>query len=293
MPLDIKEREGPTAPTDVLKMRSLLQQAADAGRWTVDPPSKEIFHHSIRLLSFGTPSVSKCLILHLHGGGFRAGSPETSSHFAKRISQNCQVTVLCPGYRLAPEHPFPSGLLDCRKVLQYAVQQHPDLPVILSGDSAGGGLAASLALLAAEHKIPIAGVILLSPWLDLRLVASTFQSNATSDKLFSYQTARLAADFYLQGTSPENPYVSPLLADLSRFPPTLLCTGDIEVLVEDSRAFANTLQHHNVDVRYHEISGMGHTAVIRDITATGAEQTAGEIESFINAFLAGDSFFLA
>jgi epsilon-lactone hydrolase len=114
--------------------------------------------------------------------------------------------------------------------------------VVAAGDSAGGGLAAALVVAAAMSGIPQpAGLVLMSAWLDLTGTASTYESCAESDELFSLASARLAAELYLQGEDPRHPLVSPALASIDAWPPTLVLASTGEVLLQDSMAFTSTV----------------------------------------------------
>ncbi|HTQ93081.1 MAG TPA: alpha/beta hydrolase fold domain-containing protein, partial [Streptosporangiaceae bacterium] len=102
-------------------------------------------------------------VVHFHGGGYCIGSARTIRAWAAHLSAQTGCRVVLPEYRLAPEHPYPAGLQDARAVVAAL-----EGPVVLSGDSAGGGLALALAVsLRDEGKPRPAGCILLSPWLDL------------------------------------------------------------------------------------------------------------------------------
>ena len=107
--------------------------------------------------------VPRPTVVHFHGGGYCIGSARTIRGWAAHLSARAGCRVVLPEYRLAPEHPYPAGLQDARAVLA-AVEG----PVVLSGDSAGGGLALALVLSTRDAgTAPPAGCILLSPWLDL------------------------------------------------------------------------------------------------------------------------------
>ena len=227
------------------------------------------------------PGPPTAIVLHLHGGAFRTGAPETVAPFAAALAARCMVTVVCPAYRLAPEHPYPAGLNDVRAVLQ-ALQRDGKRPLVLSGDSAGGGLAASLTSLAVTAGAPPDRLVLISLWLDLTLASNCYEENAGTDPLFSRAAAQAAAELYLQGASPHDALASPLFADLSDFPPTLISVGSGEVLADDSRRFHAGLTSAGVEAVLCEIADMEHVAVTRGF-ALAATQTFAAIIAFIEA----------
>jgi acetyl esterase/lipase len=157
---------------------------------------------------------------------------------------------------------------------------------LVSGDSAGGGLAASLTVLAVDRAIPIAGLILLSAWLDLRVTAVSYVANAATDPLFSTESASLAAELYLQGQAADHPLASPLFAPLEGFPPVLLSIGEGEVLLDDAAAMAGRLREAGRQVDYCPIAGMTHTAVVRGLTLPGAAETFERVVAFVDRVLA-------
>ena len=177
-------------------------------------------------------------LLHLHGGAFRQGSATAWSGFAGRLAKFTSARVVVPDYRLAPEHPFPAALHDCAAVLEALCDE--GRPVMLSGDSAGGGLALSLAAQCASPT-RLAGLALISPWTDLRVTADSFEECATTDVLFSRDAAQEAAELYLQGVGAEDPLASPHFADLTTLPPVLLMASTIEVLRDDATSLVGRL----------------------------------------------------
>jgi len=203
------------------------------------------------------PAVPTCTFLYLHGGGYRLGEAAGWIPFAARLATATSARVVLVDYKLAPEHPFPAAIHDV--VAAYDVVRAQGLPVVVGGDSAGGGLAAALAVACVDSGVEVpAGLVLLSPWLDLTVRAATFESRRTRDQLFSAEAATEAADSYLQGVAPDDPLASPLFADLRGFPPTLLFAGGAEVLLEDTLAFASRLGHADVTFECHVVSDMQH-----------------------------------
>jgi acetyl esterase/lipase len=156
-----------------------------------------------------------CALLYLHGGAFVMGSPSSYRSRTVRVSYRCRAEVFVPGYRLAPDHPFPAALEDA-----------------VAGDSAGGGLALSLMIrlreLGAQQP---AGAVLLSPWTDL----SDPGKAARRDLWLSPGHLARWARYYVGDANPSDPLVSPALADLSHLAPLLVLVGEDELLLEAAR----------------------------------------------------------
>lgn len=194
-------------------------------------------------------------ILYLHGGGYRLGTPEGWEGWGTRLVNATGCTVWIPDYRLAPEHPFPQALHDVDACLDELAGAGAS-PVIVGGDSAGGGLALAIAVARAERPD---GLILISPWVDKRVTAATYDTKAATDQLFSRDSATEAGEQYLQGHDPTDPLVSPLLADLAGLPPTVIFVGSAEVLLEDSLELARALSAADVPVDLHVEANQQHT----------------------------------
>ena len=107
--------------------------------------------------------------LYLHGGGYFIGSCQSHRGFVSHIARASSARTLLPEYRLAPENPFPAGLLDARAAYRFLLAQGytPDR-VVVGGESSGGGLALALLQTLRDEGMPMpAGAVLLSPWTDL------------------------------------------------------------------------------------------------------------------------------
>lgn len=264
-------------------MREQIAQATMSGLWKTERQPEPVMLGTCEALHFQpATSASRGVLLALHGGGFRQGAPETGSAFNEELVNRCAVSVFSLRYRLAPEFPFPAGLSDAWTALGVLRRQHPGLPLVVCGDSAGGGLAAGLGLLsAASENPPVDGVVLLSPWLDLTVQTATYEANASSDPLFSRAAAEAAARLYLQGEDARHPLASPLQADLQGYPPTLITVGSGEVLLDDSVQFAAKLRAHGVATKLEIIDGMDHVAVTRNLLLPGAAACFEHVAGFI------------
>ncbi|MFM6931372.1 MAG: alpha/beta hydrolase fold domain-containing protein [Novosphingobium sp.] len=274
------ERAGYPAPADIAAMRAGAQAAVAAGRWATQRPVAVVQYGGCEVMRVSPAGAPRGRVLHFHGGGYRLGMPEMDAPFAEALADACGVEVLLPRYRLAPEHPFPAGLNDGLAALDALSD---DLPVFLSGASAGGGMAAAIASLRPGR---IAGLMLHSAWLDLSVTAPSYKANAATDPLFSRASAEMAASLYLQGEDPAHPLAAQLLADPAAFPATLITVGTGEVLLDDARAMAMRLGH---KARLLEIPGMDHVAVTRDVEATGAAEVFAATCAFIDERIAAQS----
>lgn len=279
----LAERAGRPAEPDLAALREQMDAAASAGTWDTVPPAETCTLSGVRALRFKV-AAPRALVVHFHGGGYRLGRPEAAGPFARALADRCCVEVICPEYRLAPEHPFPAALVDGLAVVE-AVRAGCGLPLILSGDSAGGGLAAGLIIALGLTTRQIAGLALHSPWLDLSVSTQSYSENAARDPLFSAQAARRSAESYLQGHPAADPRASPTMGRLAGFPPTLITVGTGEVLRDDARIFARRLKAARTDIRLIEIADMDHTAVVRGQTLPGADLALTATADFISGLV--------
>jgi monoterpene epsilon-lactone hydrolase len=249
-----RESTVPT-PTALRDLRAAIAPPVPSSTPTVTVTTETLGGVSCVVCAPAEPVAS---LVYLHGGGFRLGSASGSAAFGARMADAAGVRVIVVDYALAPEHPFPAGLRDA--IAAYDTSRSTWIePVLVGGDSAGGGLATSLvaAALAAGQPLP-GGVALFSPWLDLTVSAASYDSRAGTDQLFSARQAGEAAELYLQGGDPRHPLASPLLADLRGFPPTLVFVGSEEVLLDDTLALEGVLAAAGAAVEAHVVEGMQH-----------------------------------
>ena len=278
------ERPGRPAPPELAEQRAQMQALRESGTWQIATPPREERLGGVRVLRFAPPDGPvRGRVLQLHGGGYRIGLPEMEAAFSAALAGRCCVEVVAPAYRLAPEHPFPAGLSDAWAVLGALASEDPELPRVVCGDSAGGGLAAGVGVLAAQHGLRLDALVLLSPWLDLTVKAPSYAAGAATDPLFSRESAEAAAELYLQGWAAQHPLASPLFAPLEGLPPTLVSVGSGEVLADDARGIHAALVSAGVASELCEIPGMEHVAVVRDRALAGAAETFERITDFIRA----------
>ncbi len=216
-------------------------QAVDAGgvpaEWTLRDPAAD-------------PGSSPTL-LYFHGGGYTVGSPATHRRLVTSLCLAAGVDGLSVDYRLAPEHPFPAALDDALCAYRWLTGPagvHPS-KVVVSGDSAGGGLAVALLVALRDAGDPQpAGAYLLSPWTDLAATGESRRSRADVEPMLEVQGEGRSAQVYAAGQPLDNPLVSPLYAELGGLAPLLVQVGDHEILLDDSTRLADSARSAGVDV---------------------------------------------
>ena len=196
--------------------------------------------------------------LYLHGGAYTAGTLDYARGFGGMLALETGRGVLCLGYRLAPEHPFPAALEDALEAYKLMLERYPASDIALVGESAGGGLCFCLALYLKQLGLPLPGrVAALSPWLDLQQSLEACKTMG-KDPVLSCEGLQKAAGFYLGGHPADDPLASPLYGDLRGLPPTLIITGGDEILLPESQEMAERLRAVGVDARLYVEDGMWH-----------------------------------
>ena len=205
------------------------------------------------------------LVLFLHGGGWVTGDLETHDATCRHLANASGCKVVALDYRLAPEHKFPAGLLDCHAALQWLVAHASELHVdpnriAVSGDSAGGNLAASLALLARDRGGPaIAFQLLVYPVTHHAYDSPSYREYGDG-YLLTEEGMRWNWNHYLaDDAAGQDPLASPLLApDLRGLPPALVITAECDPLCHESEAYAQRLADAGVPVECRRYDGMLH-----------------------------------
>jgi acetyl esterase/lipase len=224
---------------------------------------------------------------HMHGGGYVLGSAHAYRHFVGQIATRANASAFIAAYRLAPEHAFPAAVDDSRAVYRGIAEQGSQR-IVITGDSAGGGLA--LVLLAAAHAEAAAGrglapsgAAVMSPWTDLTLSGASFQSRANDDPLITKGMQAATAAEYLRTHDASAPLASPLWGTLTGLPPIQLHVGTCEVLLDDTLRYFARAREASVDATLHVWEGMTHVFQ----SSVGSLDAADESLTIMAAFLTG------
>jgi acetyl esterase/lipase len=212
------------------------------------------------------PSAGRPLpvLLYFFGGGWVLGTIDTADGVSRSLANAAAALVVVAGYRLAPEHPFPAAIEDCYAALRWVAGHGPEIGadasrIAVGGDSAGGNLAAAVALRAREEGPDLAGQLLVYPNTDQ--LADDESMRAASDPfLFNRHSVAWYRQHYL--ISPQDaasPLASPLRAgSLAGLPPALVITAEYDPLRDQGEAYARRLADEGVRVELSRYPGMAH-----------------------------------
>ena len=225
------------------------------------------------------------VLVYLHGGGFRLASALAYRAYGSNLAKALGGRVLLVDYRLAPENPYPAALDDSWAAFRWLLDSGVDPGrVAVAGDSAGGGLAASLALRTTTHGPGPAAIVCCSPWVDLTVTNDTYDSNSLTDQLFSKASASEAGSLYLAGHDATDPLVSPVFGTFwEGAPPMLIQVSDAEVLLDDARRLAEVAGQGGVDVTLKLYSGMPHVWAMSYPAFPEAVEAVEELAEFVRS----------
>jgi acetyl esterase/lipase len=202
------------------------------------------------------------VVLCLHGGGFFSGSMYTHrklyGHFAKNIG--CRGLIV--HYRRSPENVHPAQVNDALAAYQWLLAQGIAANhIAFAGDSAGGGLSITAALLARDKGLPLPAAIMpFSAWFDMEATGASMESNSLNDLLLNKEWVKSMAGMFLgEKGDAKDPYASPLYANLEGLPPVYIQVGGAEVLLDDSLQLTELARNAGVDVSLDIFPGMQHS----------------------------------
>lgn len=196
------------------------------------------------------------VVVYFHGGGWVIGSLDTHDGSCRALANHSGCAVASIGYRLAPEHRFPAAVDDCWAVTRWALDEAGTVAV--AGDSAGGNLAAVMALKARNAGLPLAGQVLVYPVTDWRFDTASYSRNADGYGL-TRAAMRWFWDHYLGPSEGAHPDASPLRAEsLAGLAPALVVVCEFDPLHDEGVAYAERLRQAGVPVRLTEYEGMIH-----------------------------------
>lgn len=265
------------AGTPMAERRAKSAALARRGRWLVMPAGPRCEERDVEVPVPGGALTVRLyrspgrgpqpLHFFVHGGGWCIGTLEERDPRCRQIAVGARCTVASVDYRLAPEHPYPTGLEDCYAALLWLVAEAERLGldarrVSVGGESAGASLAAALCLVARDRS----GPALRHQWLDVPAVDLTLSSPSISEVPDGYLLDRAAIDEFLRCYLPDPaqataPYASPLLAEDHRgLPPAWIMGCELDKLRDDAPRYAARLREAGVPATARILPGMIHAS---------------------------------
>lgn len=226
------------------------------------------------------------MLLWLHGGGWVRDSIDGNDPICRTLSNSAECAVVSVGYRLAPEHPFPTGLEDCYTALEWMAENadvvlgDPDR-LAVGGKSAGGNLTIALSLLSRDRDGPgIAHQIPCVPIADRPRETVSYEENAEGYGLTRADMEWYWSHYVSSDVDAANRYAAPLQArDLSGLPPATVVTGGFDPLRDDGIEYVNRLEDAGVPVTHHHYPDMAHNVTSSAFHYQGIGRTREAIEA--------------
>jgi acetyl esterase len=208
-------------------------------------------------------------LVFFHGGGWTIGDLDTHDVVCRQLALGARCAVFSVDYRLAPEHPFPAAVEDCFSATRFVFDHAEKIKIdpnriAVGGDSAGGNLAAVVALMARDKSgPPLVYQLLIYPATDQRCELPSHERNGEG-YLLTKEGIRFFCGGYLPDEKDRTDWrASPLLAaSHAHLPPALVLTAGYDPLVDEGRAYAERLAKAGVAVSYREYSDMVHGFVL-------------------------------
>jgi acetyl esterase len=279
----------PVDITDVIVARASLDDMVASSSTSFEESSLEIENYdvgghdgdpdvAVRVFRSRRATGAVPALLYLHGGGFVVGNVASEQDNAATLASTLDIVVASVEYRLAPEHPYPAGLHDCVAALQWLSEHADEIGVDparigVYGSSAGGGLAAALALFCRDHGGPALGFQFLAiPVLDDRLETQSMRTFVDTPE-WNRPSAELSWRYYLGSatTGEVSPYAAPARArDLKDLPPAYVSTMEFDPLRDEGILYALALLDAGVSVELHSYPGTFHGS--SQVTTAGVSQ---------------------
>jgi epsilon-lactone hydrolase len=196
--------------------------------------------------------------LDIHGGALLMGGGQCCALMATPSAMTTGMIVWAPDYRMPPRHPYPAPLDDCLAVYRALLEVRSPEHIFVGGGSAGGNLAAALMVRAKDEGLPMpAALVLLTPEVDLTESGDSFQTNLGLDNVLVGTLMQMNL-LYANGHDLSHPYLSPLFADVSGFPPTFLQAGTRDLFLSNAVRMHRALRAAGVDAELHVFEAMPH-----------------------------------
>lgn len=267
----------------------------------VEPVEIEGTDGPVRLRVYRPTAPASTTLLYIHGGGWTIGDLDSIDHTIRYLCEAFPAVVVSATYRLAPEHPAPAAFDDSLAAAHWTIAHAAQLGgddrrVVIAGDSAGGNLAAAVAIALRDEARqrgdsaghPLKAQLLLYPAVDLRPDSWSLPSRvADADPSLRIAAMRATVEAYLAGSDPCDWRLSPLAHDdLSDLPAALVVVLTVDPVRDEAIAYAEKLREAGVDADVMEFSNLTHGFVhlrrIIPAAADACDQVVGRFQKLLN-----------
>lgn len=294
------DAEGPFPPPDTLAVAEVraVREGMMLRRPKLNEPVARVDDRAIRFADGKIPvriytphgSGMHPVLVYFHGGGWVLGSLETHDGVCRSLSHRAGCVVASVDYRRAPEHKFPAALEDCSAAVTWCAEHAAEIRgdgtrLAIAGDSAGGNLAAALALAIRDKGGPrLALQVLIYPVTNYEFNTASYHEYATGYGLTRDSMWYFWRSYLPTPTEGGYPYASPLLAkDLGGLPPALVLTAQYDVLRDEGEAYAARLAQSGVPVRCTRFLELNHgfvqLAAVCEPASRGLQEIAEALRS--------------
>jgi acetyl esterase len=292
----LPDTSAPLADRRAVIHRGMDHQAAAASR---PAPATTITDHEVKVdggaitVRSYRPDLTGELPCHVyvHGGGWWLGELRHRDAVCGYRAASVECVVVSVGYRLAPEHPFPTPVDDCYAALRWTNDNADRLQIDASrmsigGDSSGANLAAATTLMARNHGgSPLLAQVLEIPVLDLTMSQPSVNEVTEGVPLTRSDLAD-QIDLYCAPEDRRNPYASPLLADdLTGLPPALIMTAEYDILRDDGEAYGRRLTQAGVSADVVQWAGHIHGSHVMTAMLESAREWQTQVAGFLRGKL--------
>lgn len=241
-------------------------------------------------ISAGRNIVSGRVMLYFHGGGYFFGSPRSHRSLTWRLSRACRAKVLALDYRQPPDWQYPAPLEDAMKAYKMLLKRgYKPENIVFAGDSAGGNLTLVTLLKLRDKGLPLpAAAVLLSPWADLSCSGASIIENEKTEQMIPVKALEFVSRTYSERSGETDPYISPLYADLTGFPPLFIQVSQAELLYDDGTRIAANAKAAGVQCELQVWDKMMHVFQALAGWLPEGDQAVSEIGHFVRRTL-GDT----